>query len=111
MIRTLLIAVCATAALAFAAEKKELHVKGSAQWVDTGIDLKPGDTVIVEGKGGLRYSTAAGQIIGPNGIPRTWRDLLQTFPLNDAGRGALIGRIGDRAGARPFLIGSKYDAR
>jgi hypothetical protein len=40
-------------------------------------------------------------------LPRGWLDLIRILPVNDAGRGALIGRIGERDAARPFLIGAR----
>src|SRR5262249_36770681 len=36
---------------------------------------------------------------------RGFRDLLRVLPVNQAGRGALIGRIGDADVAQPFMIG------
>jgi len=35
------------------------------------------------------------------------KDLLRALPLNEAGRGALIGRIGDKETAQPFIIGAR----
>jgi hypothetical protein len=43
---------------------------------------------------------------GPNGVARQFFDLLRALPVNQAGRGALIGRVGDESVARPFFIGA-----
>jgi hypothetical protein len=45
----------------------------------------------------------------PGGLPRGFKELLWNLPDNDAGRGALIGRIGDKDTSQPFLIGAKRD--
>jgi len=42
-------------------------------------------------------------------LSRGFKDLIRILPFNDAGRGALIGRIGDKDVAQPFLIGVKRD--
>jgi hypothetical protein len=76
-------------------------------WIDTGIDLKPGDTVKVAASGAVTYTE--GGAAGPTGTRKTWKDLLKTFPVNSAGRGAIIGRIGEGAMARPFFIGDALE--
>ncbi len=76
-------------------------------WVDTGIDLNPGDTVTIQGEGTVTYKD--GGSAGPAGTRKTWKDLLRTFPVNTADRGALIGRIGEGAMARPFPIGANLE--
>ena len=86
-------------------QTKELDVTPGGGWVDTGIDLKPGDTIKITASGELQYVNAK-QSNGPEGLPRAFTDLIRVMPLNDAGRGALIGRIGDNAAARPFLLGA-----
>jgi hypothetical protein len=87
--------------------KREIDVPGSAQWTDTAIDLTAGDTLRIAATGSI---SVAGKPVTPDGGQRNWQDLLRTFPLNDAARGALIGRIGGTT-ARPFLIGSRRESR
>src|SRR6266404_3920784 len=58
--------------------------------------------------GKLRYADAK-EDNGPEGLGRGFKDLLRVLPFNDAGRGALIGRIGDQDTAQPFLIGAQRD--
>ena len=82
-------------------DKKELDVNGSQVWTDSGIDLKAGDTITITATGTLQF---AGKPSGPEGLPRGWMDLVTQLPLNEAGRGALLGRVSDSPAARPFLV-------
>ncbi len=74
--------------------------------MDTGIDVLPGEHVLITGRGKLRYFDAKEEN-GPEGLARGFKDLLRVLPYNEAGRGALIGRIGDKETAQPFLIGAR----
>ena len=87
---------------------QEIQITGDQLWSDTGIDLKPGEHIVVNATGKLRY-TDAKEDNGPDGIPRGFKDLLRLLPFSGAGRGALIGRIGDPEIAQPFLLGAKQD--
>jgi hypothetical protein len=88
---------------------QEIQLTGDQYWIDTGIDVKPAERVVVTGGGTLRYADAASDS-GPEGQKRGWRDLLRILPAKDGGRGALIGRIGDADTGQPFLIGAKRDS-
>jgi hypothetical protein len=90
--------------IVYAEDKKELDVNASQVWTDSGIDLKAGDTITVTATGTLQF---AGKPSGPEGLPRGWMDLVTQLPLNEAGKGALLGRVGDNPAARPFLIGPR----
>jgi len=94
------------------AQTRDLDVSPGAGWVDTGVDLQVGDIVKVKASGELQYTNAK-QSNGPEGLPRAFTDLIRIMQLNDAGRGALIGRIGTSVAARPFLLGSNgsHEAR
>src|SRR5205807_953479 len=87
---------------------QEVQITGDASWMDTGVDVQPGEHVVMSATGKLRYSDAK-EDNGPDGLTRGFRDLLRVLPLNDAGRGALIGRIGDKDAAQPFLVGAHCD--
>ena len=76
--------------------------------MDTGIDVQAGEHVVITATGTLRYSDAKEEN-GPDGLTRGFRDLLRILPFNEAGRGALIGRIGDKDVAQPFRVGSQSD--
>ena len=87
---------------------QEVQITGDQEWVDTGIDVQPGEHVVVTATGKLRYGDAK-EDNGPDGLARGFRDLLRVLPFNEAGRGALIGRIGDKDAAQPFLVGAHSD--
>jgi hypothetical protein len=87
-----------------------LEVPGDRQWIDTNIDLQAGETVRITATGTLKYATSPREF-GPEGTSRAWMDMLKQFPVLDANRGALIGRVGDRDTARGFLIGPKREYR
>jgi len=108
--RALLIALLAVLPLRAQAQNREFDLNASSGWVDTGIDLKVGDTSQIAATGQLQYADAK-QANGPEGLPRGFKDVIRNFLLNDAGRGALIGRIGDSDAARPFLIGAQYSGQ
>ena len=86
---------------------KELDVDATQQWIDSGVDLRAGDSLQFTSTGTLTLpNNKNNQTIGPNGAPRGFRDLLKSYPVNEAGQGALIGRIGSSDAAVPFLIGA-----
>src|SRR5271163_3567795 len=87
---------------------QEIQLTGDQLWVDTGIDVHPGERLLFSASGSLRYVDAKSDN-SPTGLHRGFKDLLRILPFNDAGRGALIGRIGDKDFAEPFLIGAKRD--
>ncbi len=86
----------------------ELTVPGNKQWIDTGIDVAAGDILRFTATGSLRYN---GKEILPDGIARGWMDMIKSFPVGDGKRGALVGRVGENATNRPFLIGPKGERR
>ncbi|MGC1620683.1 MAG: LssY C-terminal domain-containing protein [Candidatus Acidiferrum sp.] len=85
---------------------QEVQLTGDSSWLDTGIEVQAGEHVFVTATGKLRY---AGQEtdVTPAGLARNFKDLLRDLPDNEAGRGAVIGRIGDKDTSQPFLIGAK----
>ncbi len=87
---------------------QEVQLTGGETWIDTGIDVQAGEHVLITATGKLRYADAK-EDNGPDGIPRGFKDLLRVLPFNEAGRGALIGRIGDQDTAQPFLVGARRD--
>jgi hypothetical protein len=86
---------------------QEIQLTGDSSWVDTSIDVQAGEHVVAFANGTLRYADQQSDTT-PAGIARGFKDLLRSLPLNEAGRGAVIGRIGDQA-SQPFLIGGKRD--
>lgn len=101
----LILGICSAAQ----SEKKEVDVSGKQAWLDTGVNIQTGDTVRITATGTLKYMDAKEN--GPDGLARGWRDLLRQYPVNQSGRGALIGRIGDRDTSLPFLVGASKEVR
>src|SRR5256885_985610 len=87
---------------------QELQITGDQLWSDSGIDVKPGEHVVITASGTLRYSDAQ-EDNGPEGQARSFKDLLRILPFPNGGRGALIGRIGDKEIGQPLLIGRHQD--
>lgn len=85
--------------------EKSFTLQGDSTWTDTGITLQPGQRFVVTAEGTLRYADAK-EDNGPQGLTRNFKDLIRILPFNAAGRGALIGRIGDANVAEPFLLGT-----
>ena len=92
------------------AQTREFDLNTGSGWVDTGIDLNVGDTLHTTATGQMQYADAK-QSNGPEGLPRAFKDVIRNFPLNDAGRGAVIGRISNSDAARPFLLGAQYSGQ
>ncbi len=80
----------------------KVAVAGTDFWVDSGLDLRAGDEMSFAAEGVLEL--ADGKKVNAAGASRGFRDLLRAYPVNAAGQGALIGRIGDED-SQPFLIG------
>ena len=88
----------------------EINVPGNQQWTDTGLDIAAGELIRITGSGAIKFTTAQTEN-GPDGLARGWMDMIRTVPVVDAGRGALVGRIGDRDATRAFLVGPQRDQR
>jgi LysM repeat protein len=91
-------------------QTRKLDLNPGSGWVDTGVDLAAGDTTSIKATGTLQY-TDARQPNGPEGLARGFMDVIRNMPMNDAGRGTLIGRIGNSDAARPFLVGAQYSGQ
>ena len=79
-------------------------VNGSKDWFDTGMEVQAGDKLHITAKGAVTMGNNAG--ITPEGATRGWTDTLRALMVPSAGRGALVGRIGDSDAATPFFIGA-----
>src|SRR5579885_3612728 len=87
---------------------QDFALSGDSHWTDTGLDVHAGERILISASGALKYADARAEN-GPQGLPRSYRDLLRILPNNESGRGALLGRIGDADTAPSFLIGAKRD--
>ena len=79
-------------------------IAGDKTWVDTGMDVNAGDKLHITATGTVNMGNNTG--VTPNGVPRGWVDTLRPLTLPSAGRGALVGRIGNSDAATPFLVGA-----
>jgi len=71
-------------------------------WLDTKVQVKKGDVIVVSAKGSIHFPNWGGQVFNPDGSPHMGN-------INGLALGALGGRIGD---AGPlFLVGSSYRGR
>ena len=84
---------------------QEIQLTGDQLWTETGITVQPGEHVVATATGKMRYADSPTDA-GPEGLTRGFKDLIRILPYNAAGRGAVIGRVGDAATAQPFLIGA-----
>ena len=92
---------------AAAALARQLSVPADKQWTDSGIDVKAGDKITFTTDGTIQF---AGSLAATaDGLSRGWRDLMRALPVNSAGNGALIGRIGSAEVANPFLVGKSRE--
>jgi len=79
--------------------EREVLVPAHLAWTDTGVDLRPGQTVYFTAAGRVRWGPRRQD--GPNGENGSPRNPNRPIPTRPAA--ALIGRIGDEA---PFFIGA-----
>jgi LssY-like putative type I secretion system component LssY len=84
---------------------QEIQVTGDQLWTETGITVQPGEHVVATATGKMHYADSPTDA-GPEGLTRGFKDLIRILPYNTAGRGAVIGRVGDAATAQPFLVGA-----
>ena len=87
---------------------RDFHVNQADLWTTTDLTLKPGERAVFTATGSA-HCPGEENAFGPAGIPRGFRDLLRVLPMGQAGRGALIGRIGDADVAQPFVIGASAE--
>ena len=85
----------------------DINLPGETHWLDTGVDVRAGDRLQLSTDGSIQFTT--GEAAGPDGAARSWTNVLQSLPLNSAGLGAVIGRVGDSNTVVPFLVGAKKE--
>ena len=101
-------AATATLPSGTALTSQEMQLTGDSAWADTGIDVRAGQRIVFTASGKMRFADQQTDT-APVGMTRGFKDLLRVLPFNEAGRGALIGRIGDKDTTQPFLIGASRD--
>ncbi len=97
---------CANPALAATptTSSADVTVSSDTQWVDTKIDVNAGDKLHITATGTVDFKDKTG--VGPEGAQRGWADTLRALSVPSAGRGALVGQVGNERAATPFLIGA-----
>jgi len=82
----------------------DVKVDGSKRWVDSGMDVTAGDKLHITATGTVDFSDKPG--VTPAGASRDWKDALRDLSVPSAGRGALVGQVGNDRAATPFSIGA-----
>jgi hypothetical protein len=83
---------------------KDVTVSGDKPWIDTGMDVATGDKLHITATGTVSFSDKPN--VGPQGAARDWKDTLRAFSVPSAGRGALVGQVGNDRAATPFQVGA-----
>jgi LssY C-terminus len=92
------------AATAATSKSADVTINGDSPWIDTGMDVNAGDKLHITAKGTVDFKDKPG--VGPEGAQRGWADTLRALSVPSAGRGALVGQIGNDRAATPFLVGA-----
>lgn len=79
---------------------RTVTVDSTEGWVDTGLDVRVGDTIAIQASGTVSLSSNTSDTAGPGGAARR----AQGAPLPTQPAGALIGRIDESA---PMLVGDR----
>lgn len=88
------------------ARKSSYSVKVmGTDWVDTHLELVPGDVVTLSSKG--EATLADGRKVTAEGVTHGWKDMLRQLPDNSSPTGALVARIGSDPAAVPFGVGAE----
>jgi hypothetical protein len=90
------------------AQERTVVVPGNSRGTDTGIDLRTGDTVAISAAGNITAGRRAG-VVSADGGRVGVGSIVGTYPVAQAGVGALIGYIRTPNGqiTTPFLVGSQ----
>src|ERR1700719_2190297 len=87
-----------------------IDVSPAKVWTDTNVDLRRGDAIVLTATGPLTVTAGRDQgTIEAAGKSRGFRDMIKTYPVNTAGLGALIGRIGSSDATEPFAVGARKE--
>jgi len=90
----------------------QVTVDGTKQWIDTSIDLRAGEKVRFGATGQITYPAqgkSKERTFGPDGLARGFADVIHQYAVGEAGRGALVARVGPADAGQPFLVGSSRD--
>lgn len=87
-----------------------IELPASQQWVDTKIELGAGEKLLITADGSVTY--ANGKSFGPDGLPRSIKDVVHEYAVPEGTHGAVIAQVGSGAEAHPVVIGesNEYEA-
>jgi hypothetical protein len=90
------------------AQERTVVVPGNSRGTDTGVDLRAGDSVTISASGNITAGRRAG-VVSADGGRVGVGSIVGTYPVPQAGVGALIGYIRTPSGqpTQPFLVGSQ----
>src|SRR6266436_642160 len=94
----------------------EFNVPATVEWFDTNLNLRAGEKIRITASGDMKYPSDKkhpdGRTFGPEGLERSYEDLIHQYAVGEAGHGALIARVGTADSGQPFLVGSskEYEA-
>jgi hypothetical protein len=88
-------------------------VPATVEWLDTNFDLRAGEKIRLTASGNIQYPADKkhpnGRSFGPEGLERSYEDLIHQYAVADAGHGALIARLGVADSGQPFLVGASKE--
>jgi len=88
----------------------EFTVPATVEWLDTNFDLRAAEKIRITASGTVKYPADKkhhdGRTFGPDGLERSYEDLIHQYAVTDAGHGALIARLGSAEYGQPFLVGT-----
>lgn len=88
----------------------EFTVPATVEWLDTNFDLRAAEKIRITASGTIKYPADKkhpdGRTFGPDGLERSYEDLIHQYAVTDAGHGALIARLGSAEYGQPFLVGT-----
>ncbi|HKS28778.1 MAG TPA: LecA/PA-IL family lectin [Pyrinomonadaceae bacterium] len=90
------------------AQERTVVVPGNSRGTDTGIDLRRGDSVSITATGNITAGRRAG-VVSADGGRVGVGSIVGTYPVAQAGVGALIGyiRMANGQTTQPFLVGTQ----
>ena len=94
----------------------EFNVPATVEWFDTNLNLRAGERIRITASGDMKYPSDKkhpdGRTFGPEGLERSYEDLIHQYAVGEAGHGALIARLGTADSGQPLLVGSskEYEA-
>lgn len=104
---TLAVAIPLNAQSGSSSRELTFQISSSPSWTDTGLNLEPGDTVIIAAVPATSSpSDSAAKRCDPAGLSKTSANTAG-LPLPEAGPGALIAKL--QADASPILVGAHTD--